>query len=874
MKALIVLVLLFSSTSLFGHRGELVSIENVTIHKVNDNFAFDFDLENIKQQELRDLSIHLVVNGKMLNEIEIIAIHAQAKFTSFQFLIAQSKIDFQLDLIQIEIVELFGDKFDWGGWDNPVPNRQVNTLFSEFYADAPWRMKKTDTEGNIAGIPVHCFLHDADLDPIQDIDIDNINIQLKNASDATFGPVLTYDTLSTIAFEALFSCMSPYDSDLDMREFNFNSFTPTSSKTFDFDIDSDVFNDFLSVTEKYWYFTFTIPPSNLVGMNNIVDILVTIEYANLTISDDRIGLRIFRTDEDIPTLPDYYRGDTHLHSMYTQSSAEIGLPMCAMKEAAILIGQDWITTTDHTSDFDNYGASIQTNWQRIHDESASLNIEDSSMVYITGLEVALNNSKTKLVHMLAYPNPMQPQTMPYLGDGNGDLISTSATIDNVLDSINTFNGFAYMSHPFATGDKLPSLPVNGGIWNLGEEGFPINAATFPIDGGLIICNDTSFASDVLSPTSGILIKEGLKGGQLWNARYNLIASGDELDPWDVQGNTTPFAQMDTTSEGYHFKRFSQGQEVVNHINKLGLQMKNADANITNWKLYYAAGTDSHGSLNNSNTDDFAAVGVITNNAVGKLSTVAYCPNGMGSNGENVLVALRDGNTTISDGPLVTIGISKDGPNSTNEVLMGEDAILGSLSPESIFLNLNYATTPEFGDVTEINLFLGTESGEFIDPITFSIATGSASLSFQMNTLLESILGVGNIAENEYMYIRAELKSEVDYSGFVSEHKTDYDIFHSISNPIWFRYEDNASTTELSSVVAYSYPNPVTETIHFAFNAVSDYVIEIYDQTGRLVKRDVGYRDSSSINLSEIRSGVYYASIMVNGKGKKVKFVKL
>ena len=874
MKALIIFTLLFCSTQLFAHRGEFVSIENVVTQESNGNVVFKFDLENIKYKELRDLTIHFVLNDEMIDAIEIPAIHSEVKFTALEFVISSKKLKLTHDKIQIEIVKLFGNKDDWGGWDNPVAAKQVNTLFSEFYADAPWRMKKTDAAGNIIGIPVHCFLHDADLDPIQDVKVDNINIQIKNAIDPSFGPVLTYDTLSTVDFQALFSCPSPDDSDLDIREFDFNSFTPTSSQTFDFDIDTDVFDDFLAVSEKYWYFTFTIPPSDLIGMNDIVDILVTIEYANLTFTDDKIGLRVFRTDDDIPTITDFYRGDTHLHSMYTQSQAEIGLPLCSTKEAAILVGQDWITTTDHTSDYDNYGVSIQANWQRIHDESIALNSSDSSMIYISGLEVALNNNDSKLVHMLAYPNPSQPLTMPYIGDGNGDLIGTSVSIDNALDSMSTFGGFAYMAHPFATGDELPTIPVNGGIWNVGESSFPDNSGTFPLDGGVIICNDTSITSDVLSDQPGMFIKEGIKGGQIWNSRYNLIASGDELDAWDVQANTSPFAQMDTTSDEFHFRRFRQGQEIVNHINRVGLQKINADASATNWKLYYAAGTDAHGSFNNSNTDDFAGAGKITNNAVGKLSTVAYCPDGMGENGENVLSALHEGTTTMSDGPIITIGISSDGPNANNEVLMGENAILGSLSPASIFLNMEYVTSNEFGDVTDIKLFLGTEAGEIALPISFTTVNGSASLSFQLNVLLESIFGAGNIPQNEYMYVRAELTSEVDYTGYEFEYKTDYDIFHSITNPIWIRYENNASTNAFTSSIAYSYPNPVEDKIHFIFKDNSNFEISIYDQAGRIVKRAKGHGTSKTMNVAKLKAGVYNANLLIDSKLQKVQFVKL
>lgn len=872
MKPILIATLLILSFSIFAHRGEFVSIENVSIEQSKSQTMFDFDLENILEKSLLNIKIELVVNDISIREMDVNSVMDSERFTRFQFAVNSKELNNETDRVQIEITHLFGERFDWGGWDNPIASKQVNTLYSEFYADAPWRMKKTDDLGNTIGIPVHCFLHDADLIPGFDLQVDFINIQLKNSTDVNFGPVLTYDSMLISDFNNLFSCMSQTDNALDIKEFELNSFTPVSNQTFDFDADGS--NEFVEVTEKYWYFTFTIPPADLIGFSDVIDILVTIEYSNFGLTNDKIGLRVFRSNEDVPTMTNFYRGDTHLHSMYTQSEAEIGLPLCSTKEAAILTGLDWITTTDHTSDFDNYGSTIQTNWARIKSEVAALNLADNSLLYIPGLEVALNNSNDNLVHMLAYPNPAMISSMPFLGDGNGDLVSTSSTINSTLTAIESFNGFAYMSHPFATGDKLPSIPVDGGIWNLGESGFPDNSGVFPLDGGAIICNDLNSDSDVLSPNTGMLIKEGLKGGQVWNNRYNLTATGDEVDPWDVQGNTTSFSQMDTTSIEFHFRRFRQGQEVVNHINQLGLQLKNMDTTYSNWKLYYSAGTDAHGSFNYSNTDDFANVGTITNNAIGKLSTMTFCPNGMGSNGQDVLVALRDGNTTLSDGPIVAIGLSTDGNNPSNEILMGEDAMLDAFALSDYYLNLDYTTTLEFGDVTKIDVYVGTESGEIMKTISFPSGTGNATMSYQLDALLDSVLGIGNTPIDKYMYIRSELKSEVDYTGMELEHKTNFDIFHSISNPIWFKYIDYASLDEVPSNAVYSYPNPVIEDVQFVFEENVEFEIEIHDQFGRLVAESSGFDSSKSMNLAFLESGVYYANLKVGGFVHLVKLVKL
>jgi hypothetical protein len=247
---------------------------------------------------------------------------------------------------------------------------------------------------------------------------------------------------------------------------------------------------------------------------------------------------------------------------------------------------------------------------------------------------------------------------------------------------------------------------------------------------------------------------------------------------------------------------------------------------------------------------------------------------MGTEGEEVLVALRDGNTTLSDGPVLAIGLSTDGANTTNEILMGEDAMLDAFSLGNYHLNLDYTTTSEFGDVTKIDFFVGTENGEIMKTIAFPSATGSATMSYQMDVLLDSILGVGNTPLDEYMYIRSELKSEVDYTGMESEYKTSFDIFHSISNPIWFKYIDYAGIDELADGFVKVYPNPAEGIINFEFNSSEEKQIVVYDQAGRIVMNQSTVLQKELLEISQLQSGVYHLNIAVGDEKLVMKFVKL
>ena len=887
MRIITFIIILFVSLTSFAHRGDFLAISNVEITETKSSYIYSFQVENINSVEVREIKIEFVVNSKSVFQKYYPLLKAEHNFFNEQFEVPKKWINPKVDLVQIEITEIFGKKDDWGGWDSPT-FKQVNTALSEFMADSPWRMKKTDGAGNIQGIPVHMFLHDADEVIGTSPQIDYINVKVKNVTDNSFGPVLTYNSMNSNDFENLFSCMAVADGGMNVRGFSYGDISTSTSYTFDFDIDTDwLGGDYLEVSEDFYYFTFTIPPSDLVGLSDVVDIEVTCSYDNvlpLPWSDDVIRLRVFRSDEDIPVQSNFYRGDTHLHSMFTQNDAEVGLPLCGTKEAGQLIGLDWITTTDHTSDFDNYGGgNINTNWDRIKAEAALNNALDPSLIYIPGQEVAVDNSNSELVHMLAYPSYTSVSTFPFMGDGNGDLTGTSKTVDIVADQLASFGGFSYAAHPFATESKLPTFPVGGGIWNLGHAGFTINGLPFPETGGNIIANAESLDSDILYLQNGILmdngklIKDGIKGTQIWNVRNTLSTAGDANDPWDVLCVSDPFTQFDTASYSFHIKKFRQGQEITNYINQLGLQLKNGDSTYQNWKMYISAGADAHGSFNFSNTNDFASLGTINNNAVGKLSTLAYSEEGMGANGENVLKAMFYGNTTLSDGPILSIGVSDDGENTSNEIFMGEDAIVNTLLIDDYYFNMHYTTTAEFGEVTKITMIVGTETGETRKTISLGPTTGDNEVSYTLTDVLDLVLGAGNTPQDEYFYVRAEMQTFIDYTGQELIRRTDFDYFHSFTNPIWVKLSEVITAT--IEDVAVIGPSPFSEsfTLYVSNPDLEEVTVEMYNDIGQLIFQEVKVINEAGVEYSAeeigLSIGMYTVKVYVGNVNKVIKIVK-
>jgi hypothetical protein len=505
------------------------------------------------------------------------------------------------------------------------------------------------------------------------------------------------------------------------------------------------------------------------------------------------------------------------------------------------------------------------------------NSADNSMLYIPGQEVAVNNSAGDLVHMLAYPSYGNPQNFPFLGDGDGDISGTSVSINTVITAVSSFKGFSYMAHPFSTADKLPTVPIGGGIYNLGDATFPGNGSNFPKTGGNIICNDLSESSDVFTTEINKFIKDALKGGQIWNVRNSLETGDDDRDPWDVKNSSSDeFAKVDTSSLSHHIKKFRQGQEVINHINKKGLYWKNQNRFLENWKFYISAGADAHGSFNFSNTDDFIGLGTIHDNAVGKLTTITYCPEGMGINGENVLEAMYKGHTTLSDGPILTMGISTDTRPQDNELLMGDDGIINSLLSLDYHLNLNYTTTQEFGDVVKLILYVGTETGELSRSIALDSLNGNNLLSYNLTSILDSVFTSGGIPQDEYIYVRAEMQTRV--TGLTNEvNRTTYEDYWSFTNPIWLTFKE-IPLPEKFSIKAH--PNPFNSDFNLAIEnpTKGDVTIKVYDNIGNLihtVTKYVNEQDVVNINMArfDLAKGTYLVNAFMGDEKQTLKVVK-
>jgi hypothetical protein len=762
--------------------------------------------------------------------------------------------------------------------------KQSNISGSDILAEAPWRIKKTDGLGSLNSIPLHVFIKDAN-DIGFNAELISLNIFIKNASDTLFGNPIVFSAYSDSAFLALFTAKSQTDADLDVQSFDASLPKQDSVYSIMFTANDCVWPDectYVDITHAFWYFTINIPPEKLAGFEDIIDIRV--DFSLNWQTDQTSYVRIFRYDDGLPQIPNWYRGDAHYHTMYTNNTAEFGLPLASTKEVAEAIGIEWIASTNHSCDYDEYGAGMTNNWSREDSEIQSLNAEDTSMIFIHAEEVSVNNSADNTVHLLCYPSDALPYSLPYLGDGDGDVIGTALSIDDILNALTPLDGFAYAPHPFAGGDKL-SVLVDGGIWNVGDAGFYANGTSI-IGNDVVICNDLSSASDLYSSNSGqFLFKDQIKGGEIWNTRNAMGTTDEAENPWNAEYDSgiDPFVAYDTTNTMWHWNRYRQNFEVMKFLNIKGLIEKNANTSLSSYRFYYTAGSDAHGSFNYSNTDFVMGLTAdIHDCALGRPATLVYCPSGMGTEGENILKALRNGNAVMSDGPVIITGLDYDNNNS-DEFICGDEAMPTMTQYLVAKVHLQLANTTEYGDIQLCKLIFGTQNGEYSFLLNVLPGTQNEDISLSLDSLVDIMEQYDTLQEWEYFYLRAELQTHKNFGALQLVYRDTAQDYHSVTNPLWIRKPGIVVSEEelVFNPEIKCYPNPFNDELNIYFNKEKESVLtfEIFDLTGRQVYKgnpEVFPKGSNHLNIktANLSTGVYDLCVSGNYFRRNIKITKL
>ena len=274
---------------------------------------------------------------------------------------------------------------------------------------------------------------------------------------------------------------------------------------------------------------------------------------------------------------------------------------------------------------------------------------------------------------------------------------------------------------------------------------------------------------------------------------------------------------------------------------------------------------------------------IHDNALGKVATVTYCPNGMGNGGSNVLHALKNGNAVMSDGPLLTIGLSTDGNDNTDEYIVGQEALLSLWDYEHTKLHMQMVTTPEYGSFHQLRIIAGTQHHEYSLILPLDTTVHNNTYIYNLDSLLRQILSGDSIQDNEYFYIRADISCLKEYGAFATLHARQNELFHCLTNPIWIRKPSSITTSvNNNGIPEYCniYPNPFTTEIQVDLqeNENSPVIVQLYDIIGNLVQSYAfatgnGDYHHFVIATAKLPANVYLLKVITGEKKYHYKIVK-
>jgi hypothetical protein len=482
-----------------------------------------------------------------------------------------------------------------------------------------------------------------------------------------------------------------------------------------------------------------------------IDLRVSFRIAGWPSQDTYLRVRL--NAPPTPSIPGWYRGDMHYHSAFTDNAAERGYPLSVTKQAALHADMNWILLTDHATDLTP---------QKYADELREVaKYRDGKFLFIRGEELTVASGQDGLltsIHMVAAPSPEDPDKGFPLGSteevimtGDGSIASPALPVHEALRRIAAAGGFAYAAHPFD-----PVSPIlRGGAWDL----------------------DIDFLE-----AEGKKLSPGLVGLEPWN-RATAMTADDARDPYCLGRDRDPSTCFHPDPDANHYARLEKGIELGwRPLLMKGLAASESGADSPGFKVFLAAGSDAHGDFNYEATMDVVdfsrpsrgITGYAEDNALGKLSTVVHCPIGMGPRGEEVLRALRDGRSVLSNGPLLIAGFDRNANRSLDDpedILPGGHVsfTLQTLEP----LQLVWVSSEEFGPLVSVRLVVGSPYGEF-EPQEIPIP-GEKTLASQGLYSLDLKTQVDRLG-GSWVTIRLEARTRNDAG----------EEFRCYTNPLWVR----------------------------------------------------------------------------------------
>lgn len=525
----------------------------------------------------------------------------------------------------------------------------------EFYADAPWRL-----EPDQDSLPVTFYIRDA-------------NIKSPGYSPWRLDSLVLEQYLEQQGWHKLATISPPV--------------TPGINPQGDIDRDFWVYSIQIPVKEiRNW-----APGDSLrirakfVGSPYPYETTQTIErYLEVFLARDPLPLGRASTSQG---ARQWFYGDTHYHSAYTNDIKEYGAPIPETRAAGQAVGLDWLVVTDHSTDLDEIDAGYggQSRWERLKTELSNPDISDDQFRFILGEEITLIGRNNGFVHMLAIGNMDQMIEGAFLPE-SGHSVVTDLCRQAIEGILKNKPGY----HPrllkqlfgkiFSFEDVLQMLPVQ--------------TLTFAAHPGTV--------AQVIPPKwdNQDLAHPQLTGLEFWNgrSRKKALHTGD---PFYEPGWTDPeelISHDNTRIKGLiNFANNKWDPHLQRGVKEWG-----PDVLLPSRRPVFIAGTDAHGDFNYhvGMALDYTKVGMIDDNAIGKVRTVIFLPDHPSAavpGVDEILATLKKGCCVVTDGPIIEFHLENDG-----QIAHMGDALIVTGDGEPV-MKIIVHSTPEFGPVTQVEV---------------------------------------------------------------------------------------------------------------------------------------------------------------------------
>lgn len=570
--------------------------------------------------------------------------------------------------------------------------RYPNTYAKDFMADAPWRVKDTSTE-----IPIGFFIKDSDVNDLPDLNSVEIYHRKKNG---------TWERIYYHSFGGMYLSQEFWEWVATKFENAENALLNGKS----------------------------ITAGNLgYQAGDTIDLIAYIKGADDWWQGGSFTFsRRLRISVETP-FPrpdaDWLYGDAHYHTIYTRNPYEYGGGLNTTKLAIKAIDLDWVTTTEHASDYSDWDLN-QSLWQDFKTQIEKQN-NLSGLPFIIGEEIScqpVTGTVKDGIHLLVH--------------NNSQFISGSVNLLN---------------------DAMLSLESR--LKEVEKNPYAIAFAAHPSDMTDIIgVGDICEWSDINFQTA--LKYPFFYGLEVWNTRKTMSSPGgnlDDIDPF-TGSNGGWVTKYDETNRESHFlpnleKSIEKWTNLMEkHLNPIR-------------KIVITAGSDAHGDMNYFSYMKFNLERLGTNdNALGKVRTLVYAPD---HSKLSVLDGLKNGHSIVTDGPVLLIGFDMNNDwelrKKDGDFIVGDVIHIPKVEHIQITIKwISYNKIP----IKSVKLFLKKEMIHEFSPENDMSILGDARRGSKKVDIY------GKFQTNGYLRAECISESFIDNSGYT-------DRYRAYTNPIWF-----------------------------------------------------------------------------------------